>query len=73
MNPALAATGSGGLAAAVVTVLNGVFEQFAHIAPSVTFVTAEITIATALAGIGAHYLTRVLPPAPPAPPVAPAA
>jgi hypothetical protein len=58
MNPATAATGAGGLAAAVVTVINGAFEYFTNIAPSVNFATAEITIATALAGVAAHYLTR---------------
>lgn len=66
MNPAVAAAGSGSLAAAAVTVLNGVVQHFWAIVPDVNFVTAEVALATALAGVGAHYLTRTAPPAAPA-------
>lgn len=67
MNPALAATGSGGLAGALVVLVNGIASHFFGIVPDPNFVVAEATVITSLAGIGAHYLTRVLPPAPPAP------
>jgi hypothetical protein len=66
MNPAVAASGSGGLAGAVVVLLNAVVEHFVGHPLSADVIAAEVTLVTALAGVGAHYLTRVVPPAPPA-------
>lgn len=60
MNPALAASGSGGLAGAVIVILNAVLSHFG-IVPDASVVAAEVTLATAAAGVGAHYLTRVAP------------
>lgn len=77
MNPALAASGSGGLAGAVVVLLNAVIQHFMGTAPTADVVAAEVTVATALAGVGAHYLTRkpssADPAAAPAAPAAPPA
>lgn len=72
MNPALATSGCGGLAGAVVVVLNALLQHFFSIVPDPNVVVAEATIATAICGVGAHYLTRVVPPLP-APANAPAA
>lgn len=60
MNPAVAATGTGGLAGAVVVVLNALLSHWG-IVPDASVVAAEVTIAASLAGVGAHYLTRVAP------------
>lgn len=73
MNPALAATGAGGLAAAVVVLLNAILGHFGMAITDPNVVAAEITVATSLAGVGAHFLTKqgLLPngdtPAPPTP------
>ena len=61
MNPAAAATGSGGLAGALVVLLNAALSHWG-INPDANVVAAEVTVATSLAGVGAHYLTRIVPP-----------
>lgn len=63
MNPALAASGSGGLAGAVVVIVNGIASHFFGVISDPNFVAAECTVATALAGVAAHYLTRPAAPA----------
>lgn len=60
MNPAIAASGSGGLAGAVVVLFNAALGHWG-LAMTPEVVAAEVTVATALAGVGAHYLTRVVP------------
>lgn len=57
MNPALAATGSGGLAGAMVVLLNAILGHWG-ITPDPSVVAAEVTVATSLAGVGAHFLTK---------------
>jgi hypothetical protein len=71
MNPALAATGSSGLAAAFVVLLNALLRHFGLGVDDPNVEAAEITVVTAACGVGAHYLTRepptpVVPAAPPA-------
>jgi len=65
MNPALAAISSAGFAGAVVIVVNAIFGWLTGKTVDQNVVTAETTIVTSLAGVAAHYLTRVVPPAPP--------
>lgn len=60
MNPALAASGSGGLAGAVVVLLNAALQHWG-VALGPEVVAAEVTVMTAFAGVGAHYLTRIAP------------
>lgn len=67
MNPAVAATGSGGIAGAVVVLFNALLQHFSGGQLSPEVVAAEVTVATALAGVGAHYLTRIVPEEAPAP------
>lgn len=57
MNPALAATGSGGLAGAVVVLFNAILQHWG-VTPTPEVVAAEVSVATSLAGVGAHYLTK---------------
>ena len=61
MNPALAALSSAGFAGAVVLVINAIFQWLTGKAVDPNIVTAETTIVTSLAGVAAHYLTRVVP------------
>jgi hypothetical protein len=63
MNPALAASGSGGLAGALVVIVNGLASHFFGAIVDPSFIAAEVTLVTGLCGVGAHYLTRVAPPA----------
>ena len=65
MNPAIAAISSAGFAGAVVVVVNAIFQWLSGKAVDPSIVAAETTIVTSLAGVAAHYLTRVVPPAPP--------
>lgn len=60
MNPAVAATSSGGLAGAVVACMNAILGHWA-IVPDAGVVTSEVTIATVICGVALHYLTRVAP------------
>ena len=74
LNPAMAATGSGGLAGAIVILVNAILNHFGAQITDPNIVAAEVTVVTALAGVGAHYLTRDVPaPALPALPEIPAA
>ena len=71
MNPAVAATGSSGIAGALVVLLNALLHFIWNMTPDPNVVAAEVVVATAMAGTCAHYLTRPtqipLPEAPPVP------